>query len=264
VAATGATREPAIVLRPIRLGDSSKIVSALTPTYGRVKLVAKGSRRLDSRLSPLLESGNELDLVLYPRPDRDLWMLGDASLVRAVLTGGNTLNKLSHLLAAMDLADRLLPEREPVPEFEALYRAWLDYWHKTADEGQAGLFFALELALLEGAGTGLDPTVCSACAQSLLGADRAGVRASEGDILCTRCAPPQCRWFDADGLRDLQVLAGDFMSGGPREWPRLEAATRQQIGRLLHEHMALHMPGYRLPASLYWLAPQREGRGTNR
>jgi len=223
------------VLRPIRLGDSSKIVSALTPTYGRVKLVAKGSRRLDSRLSPLLESGNELDLVLYPRPDRDLWMLGDASLVRAVLTGGNTLNKLSHLLAAMDLADRLLPEREPVPEFEALYRAWLDYWHKTADEGQAGLFFALELALLEGAGTGLDPTVCSACAQSL-----------------------------SDGLRDLQVLAGDFMSGGPREWPRLEAATRQQIGRLLHEHMALHMPGYRLPASLYWLAPQREGRGTNR
>ena len=118
----GATREPGIVLRPIKLGDSSKIVSVLTPRWGRVKLVAKGSRQLDSRLSALLESGNELDLTLYPHDDRELWMLGDASLVRAALTGGNTLNKLSYLLATMELTDRLLPEREPVPEFELLLR----------------------------------------------------------------------------------------------------------------------------------------------
>lgn len=260
----GATREPGIVLRPIKLGDSSKIVSVLTPAYGRVKLVAKGSRQLSSRLSTLLEPGNELDLVFYPHADRDLWMLGDASLVRAALTGGNTLNKLSHLFAAMELADRLIPEREPVPEFERLFRGYLEHWHRTPDTGQSGLFFALELGLMEGSGTGLDPASCSACGQSLAGSERAGVRASEGDILCTRCVPPQSRWLDAESLRDLQELARRELGGDGGPWPALEAASRQQIGRLLHEHLSLHSPGYRLPASLYWLAPARDDRGPDR
>jgi len=261
---TGATREPGIVLRPIKLGDSSKIVSVLTPGFGRVKLVAKGSRQLGSRLSALLEPGNELDLVLYPHADRDLWMLGDASLVRAALTGGNTLNKLSHLFAAMELADRLLPEREPVPEFEQLYRGFLDHWHRTEDLRQFALFFALELGLLEAAGTGLVPRSCSSCGASLVGADRAGVRASEGDILCTRCVSGVVRWLDAETLSDLQDLARSPLPVAASEWPELDSRSRQQLGRLLHEHMSLHLPGYRLPQSLYWLAPTREDQGTNR
>ena len=261
---TGATREPGIVLRPIKLGDSSKIVSVLTPGFGRVKLVAKGSRQLGSRLSALLEPGNELDLILYPRDDRDLWMLGDASLVRAALTGGNTLNKLSHLFAAMELADRMLPEREPVAEFERLYRGFLDHWHPLEDARQFALFFALELGLLEVGGIGLVADFCSSCGSSLVGADRAGVRASEGDILCTRCVKPQVRWLDAEILADLQRLARTPLTTPASTWPELDPRSRQQLGRLLHEHMSLHSPGYRLPQSLYWLAPTREDQGTNR
>lgn len=261
----GATREPGLILRPVKLGDSSKIVSALTERFGRVKLVAKGSRQLGSRLSALLEPGNELDLVLYPHDDRELWMLGDAALVRAALTGGNTLNKLSHLLATMELADRLLPEREPVPEFHSLLRAFLDHWHSTEDEGQAALFFGVELGFLEGAGIGLDASTCADCGKSLTGADRAGVRAAEGAILCSDCAPPRTRWVDGGALRQLQDLAASPLVDHQLEtWPRLDPEERQQIGRLLHEHMTLHLPGYRLPASLYWLAPRSAGRGSDR
>lgn len=260
----GATREPGIVLRPIKLGDSSKIVSVLTPTWGRVKLVAKGSRQISSRLAALLEPGNELDLLLYPKENRDLWMLGDASLVRAALTGGDTLAKLSHLLAVMELADRLLPEREPVPEFEELLRGFLEHWHGTADEAQPALFFAAEAGFLEAAGIGFDPRTCSACGNSLAGAARAGVRASEGDILCSDCAPPQVRWIDGSALDGFQLLTSRPVPDPEASWPELDAEARQQIGRILHEHMSLHLPGYRLPASLYWLAPKRADRGTDR
>jgi DNA repair protein RecO (recombination protein O) len=252
------------VLRPIKLGDSSKIVSVLTPTWGRVKLVAKGSRQISSRLSALLEPGNELDLVLYPKEGRDLWMLGDASLVRAALTGGDTLAKLSHLLAVMELADRLLPEREPVPEFEELLRGFLDHWHGADDAVQPALFFAAEAGFLEAAGIGFDPSACSACGKSLESAGRAGVRASEGDILCTDCAPPQVRWIDAQALEGFQSLTARPISDRGARWPELDADARKQIGRILHEHMSLHLPGYRLPASLYWLAPRRADRGTDR
>jgi DNA repair protein RecO (recombination protein O) len=264
VRGAGATREPGLILRPVKLGDSSKIVSALTERFGRVKLVAKGSRQLGSRLSALLEPGNELDLVLYPHDDRELWMLGDASLVRAALTGGNTLNKLSHLLATMELADRLLPEREPVPEFHLLLRGFLDRWHSTEDEGQAALFFWVELGFMERTGIGLDPSACADCGKSLAGADRAGVRAAEGDILCSDCAPPQVRWIDGSALEGFQSLSSRPVPDPGASWPALDAEARQQIGRILHEHMSLHLPGYRLPASLYWLAPKRADRGTDR
>jgi DNA repair protein RecO len=252
------------VLRPIKLGDSSKIVSVLTPGFGRVKLVAKGSRQIASRLAALLEPGNELDLLLYPKDGRDLWMLGDAALVRAALTGGDTLNKLSYLLAVMELADRLLPEREPVPEFEGLIRGFLDHWHRSGDAAQPALFFAAETGFLEAAGIGLDPRTCSQCGRSLAGASRAGVRASEGDILCSDCAPPQVRWIDGHALGGFQELAAVPMADSCASWPELDAEARQQIGRILHEHMSLHLPGYRLPASLYWLAPRRADRGSDR
>ena len=180
------------------------------------------------------------------------------------MTGGNTLNKLSHLFAVMELADRLLPEREPVPEFEQLCRGFLDHWHLTGDARQFALFFALELGLLEAAGIGLVPASCSSCGASLIGAERAGVRASEGDLLCTRCVSGVVRWLDAEVLSDLQELARNPLSVASSTWPSLESRSRQQLGRLLHEHMSLHLPGYRLPQSLYWLAPTREDQGTNR
>lgn len=258
----GATREPGIVLRPIRLGDTSKIVSVLTPRFGRIKLVAKGSRQIGSRWAALLEPGNELEVLVHPRADRELWMLSDASLVRAALTGGSTLNKLSHLLAAMELADRLLPEREPVEEFEALFRGFLDAWHRSSDPQMSAVFFALELGLLEGAGTGLDPTRCSACGRSLAGADRAGVRPAEGDILCSGCAAGSARWLDAGLLARLQELSRPDWDAPAGAWAELGPAGRQQLGRILHESMTLHLPGYRLPQALYWLAPPRGDQGT--
>jgi DNA repair protein RecO (recombination protein O) len=260
----GATREPGIVLRPIRLGDSSKIVSVLTPRFGRVKLVAKGSRQIGSRWAALLEPGNELEVIIHPHPDRELWMLADASLVRAALTGGNTLNKLSHLFAAMELADRLLPEREPVPEFERLYRGFMRAWHRAGDEEMSAVFFALEMGLLEGAGTGFDPERCSGCGRSLQGAERVGVRPADGDILCSGCAAGATRWLDADALGWLQELARPDWDHDPAIWPRIEARGRQRLGRILHESMTHHLPGYRLPQSLYWLAPASGAPGTDR
>ena len=246
------------------VGDSSKIVSVLTPRFGRVKLVARGSRRIGSRWAALLEPGNEIEVLLHPHPDRELWTLADASLVRAALTGGGTLNKLSHLLAALELVDRLLPEREPVPEFEALFRHFLQAWHETGDEQMSAVFFALELGLLEGAGTGLDPAACSQCGRPLVGEDRAGVRPAEGDILCSGCNAAGARWLDAELLDRLQSLARPAWGAGPEGWPRIDARGRQQLGRILHEFMTLHLPGYRLPQALYWLAPPRGDEGTDR
>lgn len=255
-------RDRGIVLRSIRLGDSSKITSALTEQHGRVKLVAKGARRLGSRLGALLEPGNELELLYYPRPGRDLWTLGDASLQRAALTGGRTLDKLSHLLAALELADRLLPEQEPVPGCWTLWSRAVDRWHASGDGLMAPLFFALEIALAEELGVGLGIVDCGACGRSLADAGRASYIATEGQLLCPTCARGQGRRVGEPALAALPAL-GRALDGSGGGLPPLDAAGRRELGRLLHEHLAYHLPQYRLPRSLYWLqsVAGREGSG---
>lgn len=254
----GPTRDEGTVLRTLQLGDTSRIVSVLTTGHGRVKLVAKGSRRLDSRLGALLEPGNELDLVFYPHRDRELWTLGEAGLRRAALTGGGTLSKLSHLFAALELADRLLPEREAVPEFDALLRSWLDAWHRNDDGAMAGLYFVLEVQWLERTGLGLDPGTCSECGNPLLTQERASFRVTDGTFACVRCGAGAGRWIEGSVVEVLQSLTATGLA--EPIGPVLDATARREVGRLLHEHLAFHLPDYRLPQSLYWLAPQRTDR----
>ena len=256
----GPTRDEGIVLRTLQLGDTSRIVSALTSAHGRVKLVAKGSRKIDSRLGALLEPGNELEFIFYPHRDRELWTLGEAGLRRAALTGGGTLSKLTHLFAALELADRLLPEREAVPEFDGLMRAWLDAWHRESDAAMATLYFLLEIRWLESTGLGLEPGHCADCGETLLGQVRARFRVSEGTFVCSRCSAGAGRWLEGWIIDSLQRLI-DSELADPARVP-LEARERREIGRLLHEHLGFHLPDYRLPQSLYWLAPQRTDRGS--
>jgi len=252
----GLSRDEGLVLRTLSLGETSKIVSVLTRRFGRVKLVAKGSRTLRSRVGPLLEPGNQLDLVFYAREDRELWMLKEASLRRAALTGGTTLPKLSHLFAALELADRLLPEREAAEEFEEICAAFLDRWHRAGDREMAALFFALELRWLSVAGLGIRVDGCANCDRELgaEGSGRASFRVAEGVLECAECGREGGRWLEESVLGDLRVL--DHLLARNEEAPGFELSdeARRSIGRLLHEHLVFHLPRYRLPQSLYWLA----------
>ena len=60
-------RDEVIVLGSIKLGETSRIVSCLARDHGRVKLVAKGTRKPGGRWAGLLEPGNELEAVFYAR-----------------------------------------------------------------------------------------------------------------------------------------------------------------------------------------------------
>ncbi len=251
---TGPVRDEVLVLRCIALGESSKIVSALSGEWGKVRLVAKGARSLRSKMASLLEVGNEIEVVFYPREGRELWTLSDAALRRAALTGANSLDKLSHLFAALELGDRLLPDFEGAAEYEPIFRRFLDLWHAGEDAEMASLFFALELRMLDGSGWGVDPGSCAQCGKALC---EIGARwsAAEGRLECSQCAQLGGRRIAPEVIAALMAVdAVDFSErvSGARG-VELTADQRRGVGRLLHEHMGYHLPHYRLPKSLYWL-----------
>ena len=242
-----------LILRTIKLGDTSKIVSALSLEHGRIRLVAKGARQLQSRWFAALEPGSEVELLVYVRPGRDLWTMGDAQLLRGALTANRGLPELIHLFAALELAERLLPEQEPQPGVFSLYRQFVARWHELSAEAMPALFFALELALAEDLGVALDVTCCADCAVPLVNKERAVFIANDGVFRCANCAGPFGRWLDASTLRLLGGLASGFDTFPTSAMAEHESSS---IGRVLHEHLQFHLPNYRVPRSLYWLRPK--------
>lgn len=257
----GPVSDRGLVLGTRKLGEGSRIVSALTHQYGRVALVAKGSRRPKSRLRSLLEPGNELELQFYPHENRELWILGDASLIRAVLTGARSLDKLSYLLAVLELAERLLPEREAVAELVGIYDRYLDRWHLHGPQAMAALFFALEGELLRGLGLGIELKACADCGAALGETGDTHFRPEEGDLVCASCSGAPGAWLSPEELRSWQSLESVLSEGLV---PELSTGERRVIGRLLHQHMVHHLPRYRIPRALFWLDGGQGEQGAQR
>ena len=249
-------RDELLVLRCISLGDSSKIVSGLAERCGKVRLVAKGVKSPRSKMAGLLEPGNEIEVLFYARENRDLWILSEASLRRAALTGRSSLDKLSHLFAALELGDRLLHDFDAATEYVPHFRGFMDAWHQGEDAEMASLFFALEMRMLTESGWGIDPHDCVQCDRPLLREEldvRAYWSAADGRLTCQKCAGIGGRWVEAEVVQALASVA--LPSSGSRNFGgrRLDERSRRGVGRLLHEHMGYHLPRYRLPKSLYWL-----------
>src|SRR5206468_9635996 len=58
-------KEQGIVLRSVKLGEADKIVSILTQGSGKVRAVAKGVRRTNSKFGARLEPLTHVSLLLY-------------------------------------------------------------------------------------------------------------------------------------------------------------------------------------------------------
>lgn len=114
----GAYATEAIVLRSFRTGEADRVVHLLSPTHGRVNVIAKGARRTKARLGARLEPLTRIDAILQP---------GRSEL--AVITGADVLwsgddvrrDPLRALAATagVEAVVRLFPEPEPD---ERLYR----------------------------------------------------------------------------------------------------------------------------------------------
>jgi len=144
------TSTPAILLRRIRLSDTSWIISWLTRDHGRLKTAAKGARR------PRSPFAGNLDLFFLEDISYTLSRKSDLHALREVLLlqpfDGLRADFLRTQLAAyfVELIELVTEPEHPVPElFDLLLRAigYLDTAHPNL---RALLHFETELVRLLG------------------------------------------------------------------------------------------------------------------
>ena len=173
----------AIVLRSIRYGEADRILHLYSEDRGRLGAIAKGVRRVKSRLGGRIEPFARVNLIL--RQGRgDLCTITGADTVHAHPALRERRDSLERATQACDAVLRLLDSSEPNrPAYNLLARelSLLDSDAGAAVRAQA---LAFRIKLLLAAGFAPELAACASCGErEHLGA----FSAAAGGVVCPGC-----------------------------------------------------------------------------
>jgi DNA repair protein RecO (recombination protein O) len=227
----GSFKTEAVVLRSIRYGEADRVLHLYTPDRGRVGAVAKGARRLKSRLGGRLEPLARVRLVLHEGRG-ELCTVTQADTVNAHGALREHRLALERAVGACDAVLRLLDSTDPNrPAYNLLCNelALLDSEPGAATRSHA-LAFRMKLLLA----TGFAPELAS-CASCGERADLGGFSPSAGGVTCASCEA---------GSFPLGQEAHGFLAdalGRPlAEVPGASTAALAQADRALAETLEHH------------------------
>jgi DNA repair protein RecO (recombination protein O) len=204
-------KEQGIVLRSHKLGEADKIVTILTQGSGKVRSVAKGIRRTQSKFGARLEPFTHVSLLMYQ--GRNLDTVAQAEIISPFLR----IRQNFHLIAAgetmLEAVDKVAEEHERnVPLFMLLVKGLRALEDEPRDAAAVAESFLLKQLSLSGFHPSL--SACAACGSP-------GVHewfaSTQGGVVCAACADheagrvsgPSVRWLDALARADL-ASAGDM------------------------------------------------------
>jgi DNA repair protein RecO (recombination protein O) len=179
----GSFKTEAIVLRSIRYGEADRVLHLYTPDRGRLGAVAKGVRRVKSRLGGRLEPLSRVRLVLH-QGRGELCTISQVDTVQPYAALRDRRDSLERATQACEAVLRLLDSTESNrPAYNLLCNelALLDASADAAGRAQA---LAFRLKLLLAAGFAPELASCAACGDA---EHLGGFSPSAGGVVCAGC-----------------------------------------------------------------------------
>jgi len=179
----GTYKTEGVVLRSIRYGEADRVLHLYTADRGRVGAVAKGVRRVRSRLGGRLEPLSRVKLVLYEGRG-ELATISQVDTVHAHPALREHRASLERASQACESVLRLFDSSEPNrPAYNLLCNelALLDADPPAATRAQA---LAFRVKLLLAAGFAPELSACAACGEA---EDLGAFSPSAGGVVCAGC-----------------------------------------------------------------------------
>jgi DNA repair protein RecO (recombination protein O) len=207
----------AIVLRSIRYGEADRVLHLYTPDRGRIGAVAKGVRRVKSRLGGRLEPLSRVRLVLHEGRG-ELCTISQVDTVHPHAALRERRESLERATQACEAVLRLLDSTESNrPAYNLLCNelSLLDADAAAAGRAQA---LAFRLKLLLAAGFAPELASCAACGE----AEELGAYSpSAGGVVCAGCAARRAR------SRSARRRTGSSSTPSPGRSPRRRRRPRR-------------------------------------
>jgi DNA repair protein RecO (recombination protein O) len=187
-----AEKATGLVLRTTDWSETSRIATFWTREFGKVRVLAKGGRRLRSNFESALDLLTECSIVLLRKSTGGLDLLTEA---RVLGRFPQLRTNLGALYAAYYVAELLADWTEDYDPHPILYdeaRETLQMLgNAPSDAGRDGLRLArFELVLFRELGYSPSLEACAACATPVRGVNLAFSPAA-GGVLCPACQPRQ-------------------------------------------------------------------------
>jgi DNA repair protein RecO (recombination protein O) len=174
----------AIVIGGHNLGEADRIVSFFTRRHGKIRAVAKGSRRVRSRFGGTLELFTRGQLVFFEVPNRTLHRVNEFSVTESYSPLKNDLDRLGRGAYLVEVAGAAVEDAEPNEEIFLLLRDALDTLLSYDD---VRLLRAFEIRLLRIAGYLLELYRCLLCRSPLEENGALAISPVSGGLVCSNC-----------------------------------------------------------------------------
>jgi DNA repair protein RecO (recombination protein O) len=232
-----------LVLRVVKHGETSLILTAFARTAGKIGVMAKGARsKAKTGATAGLQLLSEVQLVYYDKPGRDLQLLKEWNAVSAHAQLHTNLRLLAIGSALAELLAKCMRDEDPHPD---LYDEAADTLNRLNDgpASPLALLWAFELRLFQALGFALQFERCAVTGQPFTPPLRGNVRCRllDGSFLHPE-APPSAP-FDAQlsgrAFAILAQLAGEnrALAGKLVTDPAVERELRQFLTRFLETHL---------------------------
>lgn len=176
-------RVDAVILRHSRWGEADRLLTVFTRELGKVRVIAKGVRKIQSRKAGHLEPFMRTALQLAQ--GRDWWIVTQAETIEPFNGLRSDLQKTGYAAYIVELLDRFTYEDGPNP---ALFRLIVDTLMRLA--AGDSLFVVMhyyEIRILDLMGFRPQLFNCLICSDEIKAVDQY-FSVLQGGVLCPKCA----------------------------------------------------------------------------
>ncbi|MBS4027072.1 MAG: DNA repair protein RecO [Ignavibacteriales bacterium] len=237
----------ALVLKSLKYGDTSKIVTFYTKEFGKLTAMAKGVRKTSAKYGTALEPLSVVSLVLYHKNSREIQLVSECSTMRRFTALTEQFDVLTAALTLVELVYKTSHEEKN----ETLFHLLLGILEKLNSHPNSSptllLWFHFQLA--EQLGFGFQLETCPLCRrpiqESSYRSHNPFVELARGGILCATCSSVDrpLQQLNRETLSLLRaLLESDVHSATAIS---ISASEHKELKILLHNYFRFHIEGWK-------------------
>ncbi|MGQ9476955.1 MAG: DNA repair protein RecO [Candidatus Bipolaricaulia bacterium] len=179
------------VIRSLDYQESSRIVTLLSPRLGKLSLLAKGARKIESRFGAALDLLNLIEVVFYDHEGKGLKLLKEAALIEGYPNLKRDYDRLEAALEAARVLNFLLREGQSERRASRLFQELLQELEQPEQELRVGLLrLGFKLKLIDYLGFGPELESCASCGKPLARDEPLWLSPQAGGLVCANCRAP--------------------------------------------------------------------------
>ncbi|MDQ6694492.1 MAG: DNA repair protein RecO [Chloroflexota bacterium] len=223
-------KSEAIVIRRSDLGEADKILTIFTPHFGKLRVVAKGVKKVNSRLAGHVELFTRNSMLLAKA--RNLDIVTQSETVDTYRPLHEDLSRIAHASYVAEMLDALTPD---ALENYAVYKLTAEAFRLLCEDPSPDRVLRwFEMQLLGYMGYSPEVTMCVECRNELTQTTNSFSPAL-GGVVCAACRRTGMgRDLSVNGLKVLRMLQRQSYS----------AVSRLRLDDELHNELRAVMAGY--------------------